>query len=377
MSSAKALLAKGRAAAAARALQAESDPLSTPLTPLATPVFHPSSFSEQGDDGFESSPAPSIFSVRSGTSASTNMPQLKSAAERALKRIKVSNETAAEFRRWSETANRDERDAMTTLWVLNTNEKLDKFMVAKTEDYKPSDALVKIIRKYGWALVLLSNIHYYAGTLEDAIIAAMRESDVKELPEEDSLEHSELVKFIGGELTTIKYITKKAVIDSLEKKSDIRNIAKLTEALLHHAKQVPVTFGLYMRIAFMRHHVLQNHPNKSFWYKLDDDLQDLRKETPEDFIAALRYVYDEDVKQFGDPQVTGITTGDPIGEKSPKWLRNLTREAARIVRAVKKQGKRKRAAESDGEIDEGTADGADGGSGRDEQPESDNQSLLD
>jgi hypothetical protein len=98
----------------------------------------------------------------------------------------------------------------------------------------------------------------------------------------------------------------------------------------------------------------------------------------------LRFVYDEDVEKYkGHPEDALILTGDPVTTSDPTWLQHLDKEAKKITRAVKKQGKRKRpAVEVDPEEqaepvsgpqedagrnggDEGGDDNEEGGAGRD------------
>ncbi|KAJ7737210.1 hypothetical protein B0H14DRAFT_3516346 [Mycena olivaceomarginata] len=290
-------------------------------------------------------PLPAFFP--GGIVARTNTVQLKTAGERALKRFKVNDETAAEYRRYLETANVEEREALSTLYLLSVNEKLEASAANQTATWEVSATLKKCIRKYAWALLLLPTIHYYAGTVEDAIIVAMTSSNVPDVPDADGPEHAVFLGRVGHEVTNGRYAMKKRIIASLTDK-ELENIAKLAEDLLHYTDgKVRPTLGLYMRLAFIRSHLARKHGEKEFWYKVDDELETFRKGGPGMLLSSLEVIYDDDIEEHGKPEDARIPLGDQVHSGDPKWLQRINTEASKIKRAVKKQGKKRKRVISD------------------------------
>ncbi|KAJ7834739.1 hypothetical protein B0H14DRAFT_3709204 [Mycena olivaceomarginata] len=311
----------------------------------------------------------------------TSTAQLKSFGDRALKRIKLTDESEAD-----QTSSK-ERDALQLIHILELKDIFSKSTEERVENWTPSSNLaacvsaieLKTIRKFIWALLLLPNIQYYAGTVEDTVIVSCNAtSNIKELPSPDSLECDKLTSFVAREFSLARYAIKKTITVSLDeaKNADTKNIAGLAVELLLHAKSVNATRGLYFRLAFIRAHVKENHSAGEFWSKVDEQLEELRRESPEDFVAALETAYEDDIVHGGDPDKTEFKTGNPVGDGSPKWLQNLSAVAPLIRRVPKKQGnKRKRRAEPEEEDEQEEEEN--GTQGQQEQPATEGAPVAD
>ncbi|KAF8151160.1 hypothetical protein K438DRAFT_1943552 [Mycena galopus ATCC 62051] len=138
---------------------------------------------------------------------------------------------------------------------------------------------------------------------------------------------------------------KKTITSSVEKDADTGYIGALAAELLTHATAVNATLGLYFRLAFIRAHTKANHAANEFWTKVDDQLEELHSETPQEFVAALELIYDDDIELYVAPVGSTFKTGDPVGDSSPQWLRNLATTATQVQRFKKQGTKRKRRAQ--------------------------------
>ncbi|KAF8189470.1 hypothetical protein K438DRAFT_1971592 [Mycena galopus ATCC 62051] len=237
----------------------------------------------------------------------------------------------------SSTTNIEERNALQFIHTLELKDLLAKTTEERVENWAPSNKLAKAIRKFIWALLLLPNIHFYSGTVENAVIKALRDSNVKEMPASGSFDCDTLTKFVARKFSIARYSMKKTITSSTEKGADTGYIAALAAELLTHAPTVNATLGLYFRLAFIRAHTKANHTANEFWTKVDDQLEELHSETPQEFVAALELIYDDDIELYVAPVGSAFKTGDPVGDTSPQWLQNLS-AAAIQVRRIKKQG---------------------------------------
>ncbi|KAJ7838295.1 hypothetical protein B0H14DRAFT_3700907 [Mycena olivaceomarginata] len=360
------------------------------MEPPSSPFPQGGTSGTETPQGLGSSPNPfsggAPFNALGPSAMRTSTAQLKSFGDRALKRIKLTDESEAEFRRYLETSSKEERDALQLIHILELKDIFSKSTEERVENWTPSSNLaacvsaieLKTIRKFIWALLLLPNIQYYAGTVEDTVIKGMRTSNIKELPSPDSLECDKLTSFVAREFSLARYAIKKTITVSLDeaKNADTKNIAGLAAELLLHAKSVNATRGLYFRLAFIRAHVKENHSAGEFWSKVDEQLEELRRESPEDFVAALETAYEDDIVHGGDPDKTEFKTGNPVGDGSPKWLQNLSAVAPLIRRVPKKQGnKRKRRAEPEEEDEQEEEEN--GTQGQQEQPATEGAPVAD
>ncbi|KAJ6614211.1 hypothetical protein B0H10DRAFT_2221521 [Mycena sp. CBHHK59/15] len=286
--------------------------------------------------------------------------RLRTFADRAIKHLKVSEQTAAEFRQYIETENEEEHNTLHVLYLLQTKEIATGSTEEQIVKWKPSKELAKVMRDFIWTILLLPNIQYYAGTVEAAILSAMRSSKVKELPAADSDEAAEVVKAVGRELSLIRSAMKKEIADSLEPGAETRNLAELTNSLLLHALWVNPTLGLYYHIAYIRRHVRSKHSIHDFWPNgVDKELEEARNAGPQDFLSAgLKISYEEDIEEFGDPATTThLPKSDTFSETCQTRFKSLS--------AVAKSKKRKRVVpepdEDQEEILNGSPDGEEAG----------------
>ncbi|KAK7044318.1 hypothetical protein R3P38DRAFT_2508797 [Favolaschia claudopus] len=359
-----------------RRLRATQPPPSTPADDRSNPPSSPSPFLPINTGSATSTPnhfmPPPSSLLLSSVIGDTE--RLQNFGERLLKRVKVSEDTRAEFMQYIQTTNQQERDALHVFHLLHTKELLLNTTEERLKDWKPSKELAKIIRDHIWTMLLLPNIKYYAGNVEAQIIATMRTHKVKELPAADSDEASDLIKFVARELSLFRSQMKKEITDSL-KDAETRNIANLAEQLLEHAPWVNATLGLYYRLAFIRRHIrLFNHSISRFWGEVDSELEDLHKVSAEEHLESLRCGYDEDVALFGDPTKTShCPKSDPFTADCAKRLKALSSAASKVQTLGKKakntkNRKRKRAAEPEEEEPEPSGSGGgeesnEGGSG--------------
>ncbi|KAJ7228192.1 hypothetical protein GGX14DRAFT_384702 [Mycena pura] len=322
MSSSKSLLQRSRDQRARRSQQAVLE-TPRPSSPSLDPTSSPNPFT-----------APSTLTLPLATR--TN--QLRNFGERALKKIKLDTESEAEFRTYIETSNPEERNAMQFLNTLQVKAFLSKSLQDRVTTWKSSPSLLKNIRKFVWALLLFPNVHWYAGTNENTIIEAMRNSNIPDLPPSDSTECEGLAKDVAREYSVQRSTLKKKIADTLiGKKVDI---ATLTASLVVHSEHVNATMGLYFRVALI------GHSTAEFWQKIDEQLAELRNEGSEELVSALQIVYEDDIEAHGDPAKSEFKTGAAVSSANPKWLRNLHALAPLIQRFSRRQGtKRRRPAE--------------------------------
>ncbi|KAJ7334043.1 hypothetical protein DFH08DRAFT_939697 [Mycena albidolilacea] len=337
MSASQSLLARGRARRAhTQNLPASETPRSSsplpfnsspggPLTPMSP--FLP----------------PNLPATRPG--------QLLKFGEHILKRVKLSTEGVAEARAYCEITNRDERDVFEFIHLLELKDLLKNSVETQVTQWKPTAALLKIFRKYIWALLLLPATQYYAGTVEMTIIDAMRSSGTSGLPAADVVDNETLVREIARELSIARSQFKKAVTDSMQENNEL-DIATLTASLVSHSSHVNATLGLYFRVAFVRLHCTLGHSNAEFWPKVDQELSALRKAGSTEFISALEVNYEDDVEHYGDPITSKHKTGSGVDESSPKWLQTLNSLAPKIQQFTKRQGTKRKRSRVDSEVDE-------------------------
>ncbi|KAF7351015.1 hypothetical protein MSAN_01663800 [Mycena sanguinolenta] len=349
----------------ARRRRAARPPPSTPVntdTP-SSPSPVPSLTSPQSQP--DATPADATPNPFIGTSSSI-IPQterLKNFGERALKRIKLSDESQAEFRQYIETSSLDERHALQFIHTLQVEDLLNKEAEERNSAWKPSKALAKTLREYIWTLLLLPNIQYYAGTVENAVISAARSNKVKGLPAANSNESPELVKWLGREFSIFRSDMKSAVKASIEDGSEFCNIANLAEELLQHAPGVNHTLGLYHRLAFIRRHLrMFNHSIHDFWPKIDEELEELHDAGPEDFVESMKLNFEEDITIYEDPvKSTHRPCSDTFNDSCLKDLKTLSALAPKIQRvaARKRANKTKKRKQREPDVEEDEEPSAD------------------
>ncbi|KAJ7847472.1 hypothetical protein B0H14DRAFT_3675982 [Mycena olivaceomarginata] len=281
--------------------------------------------------------------------------RLKSFGERALKRIKLTEESQAEFRQYIETTSLEERYALKFIHTLQFEDLLSKGAEEQNASWKASKALAKTLREYIWTLLLLPNIRYYAGTVENTIISAARSNKVKGLPAANSNESPELVKWLGREFSIIRSEIKGTIKSSMEDGSELVNVADLAESLLQHAPGVNATLGLYHRLAFIRRHLrCFNHSIHDFWPNVDEGLEELHDAGPEDFLEAMKLNFEEDIETYRDPaNSTHRPCSDTFNDSCLKDLKTLSPLAPKVQRLVtrKRSNKSKKRKREEREVD--------------------------
>ncbi|KAJ7795257.1 hypothetical protein B0H14DRAFT_3555210 [Mycena olivaceomarginata] len=306
--------------------------------------------------------APSTFALPSNPANRTST--LRNFGEQALKRIKLDTDSEAEFRTYIEMPNQEERNAMQFLHTLQVEALLNKSLQVRISTWKSSPSLLKNIRKFIWALLLLPNVcrderehDHWSSTQQ-----AMRNSNISDHPPLESAECEVLVKDVAREYSVQRSTLKKKITDTIGKKIDI---ATLTADLLAHCEHVHATLGLYFRIALIRHHCTQTHTNAAFWLNVDKDLAEMRQEGPDEVVSVLQIMYEDDIKVHGDPAKSQFKTGNGVGTGSPKWLQHLHALAPLVQRFSRRQGtKRRRPADFNVSNEDEEEDNRDG----DEEP---------
>ncbi|KAJ6495097.1 hypothetical protein C8R45DRAFT_1133340 [Mycena sanguinolenta] len=295
-------------------------------------------------DNLPSSPNPFVtpsLSRPEPAALATRTNQLRSLGERALKKVKLDSETEAEFRTYLETTSQDERNMMQFLHTLHVESMLSQSLQVPVSAWKSSPALLKTIRKFIWAMLLLPNTQYYAGTNESTIIEAMRKSDVPNLPPIDSAGCEGLVKDVAREYSVQRSTFKKKINDTLPNKKV--DVATLTASLVAHSEHVNATLGLYHRVAFVRLLSTRGYTNAEFWTQVDKELAALHAGEPEDRILAFQIAYEDDIQAHSDPAKSKHKTGTAVESSSPRWLQNLSALGPKIQRFSRRHGtKRKR-----------------------------------
>ncbi|KAJ7694060.1 hypothetical protein B0H14DRAFT_3660808 [Mycena olivaceomarginata] len=205
---------------------------------------------------------------------------------------------------------------MQFLHTLQVEALLNKSLQVRISTWKSSPSLLKNIRKFIWALLLLPNVQWYAGTNENTIIQAMRNSNISDLPPLESAECEVLVKDVAREYSVQRSTLKKKITDTIGKKTDI---ATLTADLLAHCEHVHATLGLYFPSS------LYPDPYKcSVLAECRQDLAEDASKGPDEVVSVLTDSwYEDDIKVHGDPAKSQFKTGNGVGTGSPKWLQHL------------------------------------------------------
>ncbi|KAJ7821810.1 hypothetical protein B0H14DRAFT_3733036 [Mycena olivaceomarginata] len=301
-----------------------------------------------------------------------NRTNLRAIGDRLLKKVKLDVETEAEFRKYIEAPSVEERNVMQFLHTLQVESLLNQSIQTRVSEWKATPTLLKTIRKYIWAMLLLPSVQYYAGTNENTIIEAMRTSNVPDLPRIDSIKCEGLVKDVAREYSVQRSTFKKRVSDSLptEKEPDKKvDIATLTADLVGHSEHVNATLGLWHRVAFVRLHCTRGHTNTEFWTKVDDELASLRKDGSQQLVIGLQIAYEDDIAKYNEPATSKHKTGARVGTGSLQWLKTLNQLATRVQRFSRRQGTKRKCPAS---FHVNKADAADGRDGDDQDPATDN-----
>ncbi|KIM72049.1 hypothetical protein PILCRDRAFT_16488 [Piloderma croceum F 1598] len=127
------------------------------------------------------------------------------------------------------------------------------------------------LRVYANAFLLSPMISYYRGKLPEALIDALCELSIASLPpNKEAAQCKQVAAQIGKHLTTARNALKTQIKASVK---DETNLAVLASAIIGKSDIKP-TVQLYMRLAFLRWHMLNfpNLPAEDWWFKVDDTL---------------------------------------------------------------------------------------------------------
>ncbi|CAK5262377.1 unnamed protein product [Mycena citricolor] len=345
-----------RRAEAARAASQQGSRHSTPVP--SSPLAPPENFPPRLNRDNSTPDFPPLTQPRFPLSS------VKSFGERLAKDASLSADSEAEFRRYFETSNKDERDTIAFMHLLQTKDMVRGLVDTAGShegEWAPETSLAKICRKYVWSILCLPNLTYYGGTIETAILTTLTLMKVKRVPGVDSEEYGLFVTWLGRAVSVIRsalkaeggidclcllqLLTVLQILKSIKlKNKEMRNIAHLCERILKHADpSVCATRFTFMRMAYLRYHVEQNHPVKQHWDILDSEMNQLRDIGDMDFVAALEEAYEDDIEKYGDPVTTKCKIGtSALAKECPAWLITLSAQAAKVQRFSRGQKKRKR-----------------------------------
>ncbi|KAJ7847524.1 hypothetical protein B0H13DRAFT_2091842 [Mycena leptocephala] len=286
-----------------------------PNTPVSTPP--PGNDDDMEEDGLPNSPP---------------MPDLNQNASlvaygRLVKRqANLSDASAVAFDQFCQAKSADERQALlyaTVLQMLDLGKKNDR----DAQWSIPADLNRKIIA-YVRAFVFSPTTVCYRGlNVNEHILKAMRECNVKSLPDEDDLVAVELVlSLIGSKAIHYRNIFKTKVKQSMASKSPMRNIAVLSHKLLKDTG-IKLTLQFYQWVAFIRW-CLREYPalsDEEFWPNaVDLSIAKFRQtyKTKEELSQCFTTIYEDDKAIYGKPEDTEHKTVDFA--TTPEWQTKLT-----------------------------------------------------
>ncbi|THV04304.1 hypothetical protein K435DRAFT_961932 [Dendrothele bispora CBS 962.96] len=211
-------------------------------------------------------------------------------------------------------ASGEERNLMHAAWMQEILMKLDSSHKSESEGI--SDSLKKDAWAYASYTLLSWKLASYSGKISDAVIQAMRNCGIKDVPENSQIAKiKELTTYIGTQITNDKNRLKKKVIDSLAPQSNLRNIANLAKAVIG-AQSILLTAELYVRLVFLRQvaAAIQSKPDHpanndgtKWWEEIDKGLLDVRNEGDAERVSNnFIRVYTTDIKTYGDPELSGL-----------------------------------------------------------------------
>ncbi|KAJ6550742.1 hypothetical protein B0H10DRAFT_2242564 [Mycena sp. CBHHK59/15] len=242
------------------------------------------------------------------------------------------------FSETTSTRSPDERQALLFAHVLQLLESSKKN--EKAELWTISPDLSKKISNYVQAFVFSPTTTSYRGlNIGEHIMKAMRECNVKSLPDEDDITAVDLVLTkIREKGTNYRNVYKTKVKESMGDKSEMRNVAILAHKLLKNSKIKP-TLQFYQRLALIRW-CIKNYPgidDEEFWPKVDETIAKFRKqcETQLELDQCFNAIYEDDIKEYGDPAKTEYTTSDD--SSIPSWQQTL-RQHTQNIRPAQHQG---------------------------------------
>ncbi|KAJ7302617.1 hypothetical protein DFH08DRAFT_977745 [Mycena albidolilacea] len=263
---------------------------------------------------------PSSIAIPINLSAPSNS-SLAAFGRLVKRQVNLSDASSVAFDQFCQTRSADERQALVyagVLQMLDLAKKNDKDTVWTI----PPDLHRRIVG-YVRAFVFSPTTVCYRGiNVGEHILKAMRECNVKNLPEEDDIIAVGLVlALIRSKGTHYRNTFKTKVKASMARNSSMRNIATLSHKLLKDTGVKP-TVQFYQRVAFIRW-CLSNYPNLSeedFWPKgVDNSIATFRHQhkTQEELDACFNTIYEDDKVEYGKPEDTDLTTVD--FSTTPDW----------------------------------------------------------
>ncbi|KAJ6563492.1 hypothetical protein B0H10DRAFT_2115135 [Mycena sp. CBHHK59/15] len=169
-------------------------------------------------------------------------------------------------------------------------------------------ALKKTATDYARVAALSPSARSYRGkSLAAAVVAAMRERNVSDLPRPDETSHCEAVlELVGTALTQARHGIKAALVDSILA-CNRTDIATLTRVCIGKSKAQP-TAALYRRLAWLRFQLVQQNAKPAttgskvdkFWVKVDTELDEWHESWPDKraLDCAFGAVYDSDLATY-------------------------------------------------------------------------------
>ncbi|KAJ7195701.1 hypothetical protein GGX14DRAFT_575491 [Mycena pura] len=283
-----------------------------------------------------------------------------------MKRTKLEPSSEAAVEGYIETNDNEERALLQYIETLHTQDLLTKLLHDRVATWKATAEVTRHIRMFSRALLLMPNLQYYSGSLESAVITALRSASVPDLPPDGSLDDETLRGIVARHLTLARNQIKTTVKDTMKKGTNAkdRTMDVLVANIVSQSqlKCINTTLALYWRVAFIRMHVAKKHNEKRFWAELDAELEVLHNAGPRDFVLALEMNMAEDAKKYGSYVKPDIHLAQSaLSTDSPTWFRKLHELAARVQRIDKSRKRSRRDAfENDGDEEPGTNEDASG-----------------
>ncbi|KAK7012708.1 hypothetical protein R3P38DRAFT_2549979 [Favolaschia claudopus] len=161
------------------------------------------------------------------------------------------------------------------------------------------------------------------------VMNAMRESNVPELPSEDqTVECEEVLSKISSKATQFRNVFKTNITCSLVSGSELRNIAALTNKILS-GTSIKATLEFYVRVAFLRW-VMKAYPGleDGFWLQVDICIHSNSKrcDSQKELDSFYNAIYQDDIKEYGDPAATSFKTVD-LNTANSSWQAAVRRHS--------------------------------------------------
>ncbi|KAJ6615573.1 hypothetical protein B0H10DRAFT_2255722 [Mycena sp. CBHHK59/15] len=205
----------------------------------------------------------------------------------------------------------------------------------KAEQWVITAGLLKKINVYTQAFILSPQLSAYRGLcFAEHILKAMREANILDLPPEEETANVDLVLArIRTKATHYRNIVKAAIQTSLEPKSDLENIANLTDKVLH-GTSVKATLQFYVRLAFIRW-VMVEYPwlsEETFWLQVDEVIKTNSKKctTKAELDVFYNLIYQQDIADHDDPANSPHQTAE-FNPSATTWQGIVLKHSAKVL----------------------------------------------